>query len=89
MKYVVIEYKSVEYLFTFPDSNNFTHEDFAEVAMAMKFRECRNNWQRLRAEGEIVSAGFVNPQGQCYGRSDSLDLDYREQDTALLASQYR
>lgn len=38
---------------------------------------------------EVISAGFVNENvWECYGRSDSLGLDSRPEDTALLRAMF-
>ena len=44
------------------------------------------NWERIRRAP--ISAGFVDDAHNCYGRSESLNLDSRPQDTILLRSQY-
>lgn len=77
MKYVVVETNGVEQLFIFPKEIN--HDRFAEVLSYI--REGDRNWSREYREP--ISAGFTDGLS-CYGRSESLDLDSRKEDTQLL-----
>ena len=79
MKYVVVVAENdVEQLFTFPKSIN--HDAFAEILSYIKVGEGRN-WRREFRKP--VSAGFTDGV-QCYGKSESLALASRPEDTALL-----
>lgn len=81
MKYVVVKSDECgEQLFIFPKSIN--HDDFAEPLSYIKHRAGHGaNWERVFRQP--VSAGFTDGV-KCYGRSETLDLDSRPQDTALL-----
>jgi len=37
----------------------------------------------------VISAGFVSPHGECYGKSVSLDIGSNKMDSRLLKLQYR
>lgn len=79
MKYVVVSSeKQGEQLFVFP--KNVTHQSFAEILSKIRHGEGRN-WERIFREP--ISAGFTDGV-KCYGRSESLDLASRPEDTALL-----
>lgn len=81
-KYVVVSSEEQgEQLFTFP--KNIDHDAFAEVLSYIKTGGTLN-WKR--SYREPVSAGFTDGI-QCYGRSETLDLGSRPQDTALLKGQ--
>ena len=78
MKYVVVKSEEDgEKLFIFPKSVN--HDAFAEVLSYIKVGD--RNWKRLYREP--ISAGFTDGV-TCYGRSESLDLKSRPEDTELL-----
>lgn len=54
----------------------------------------RNNsgprWERCWIDPQPVSAGFVSPELQCYGRSETLNVISRpREDTELLKQQLR
>lgn len=54
----------------------------------------RNNsgphWERCWVDPAPISAGFVSPELQCYGRSETLHLDSRQTiDTELLKLKLR
>lgn len=79
MKYVVVASEEQgEQLFVFP--KNVNHQSFAEILSYIRHGEGRN-WKRIFREP--ISAGFTDGV-KCYGRSESLDLAYRPEDTALL-----
>lgn len=79
MKYVVVfSEEQGEQLFVFP--KNINHDSFAEVLSYIKVGDFRN-WERFFREP--IAAGFTDGVN-CYGRSESLDLDSRPQDTELL-----
>ena len=84
MKYIVFSDGLDEFIVTFPKM--FNHDFFAEAVVTVKIGEHRN-WRRLYGVVDYmpIAAGFVYPDGTCYGRSETLNLDSRgEQDTALL-----
>ena len=82
MKYVVVVVEGVESIFTFP--RTVDHDRMHEAIEAIRFGSERN-WSRKFREGEAIAAGFINEAGNCYGRSETLDLDSRgDADTALL-----
>jgi len=79
MKYVVVDSDECgEQLFVFPKS--IDHDRFNEVLSDIRHGGDRN-WERIYREP--VSAGFTDGK-TCYGRSETLGLDSRPQDTALL-----
>jgi hypothetical protein len=78
MKYVVVASEQGEQLFTFP--KNINHDDFADVLSHIKVGSA-SRWNRFFRQP--ISAGFTDGKA-CYGRSESLNLDCRNQDTALL-----
>lgn len=48
------------------------------------------NWERCWVDPQPVSAGFVSPELQCYGRSETLNVDSRPKiDTELLKRKLR
>lgn len=67
-----------EEMFIFPNSVN--HKIMAESICGMR-NQTHGNWKRIRREP--VSAGFVE-DGFCCGRSESLGLDPRVEDSELL-----
>jgi len=73
------EETGIEEIFTFPGHVN--HDTMAEALRFMRNRT-RGSWHRVRRF--VVSAGFVDTSGRCHGRSESLDVDSRPEDTALL-----
>lgn len=78
MKYVVLADEEVgEHMFIFPKC--FDHDAFAEVQSYIKTGG--SNWTRQFRKP--VSAGFTDGN-RCYGRSESLNLDSRKEDTELL-----
>lgn len=80
-KYIVVELKGIEEIFTFPKSVN--HDRFWEAVGAIRMGS-DSNWKREYRSAVLVSAGFVH-DGHCCGRSESLSLESRgEVDTALL-----
>lgn len=79
MKYIVTEREGIEELFVFPETIN--HDCMAEVVCRIK-NHTHGNWQRIPRRP--ISAGFINERGECYGRSETLRLDSRnEEDTSL------
>jgi len=87
MKYIVFDLDGFEYLCTFPNDPKFTHIDYAEAVQCMKVGH-PNNWNREFRFADIVSAGFVSFDGKCYGRSESLGIDSRPEDTELYKKQF-
>lgn len=78
MKYVVVKDKSEnEKIFIF--SKQIDHDSFAEVLSYIKTGG--RNWSREYMEP--VSAGFTDGV-TCYGRSETLSLDSRENDSEML-----
>jgi len=79
MKYIVTENEEGEReIFVFPRS--VPHNAFAEVVAGIR-NQTHGNWRRIRRKP--VSAGFVDG-GRCHGRSESLHLKSRPEDTELL-----
>ena len=70
-------------IIVFPRSIN--HDCMAEGMRRVR-TQTWGNWKRLTRTP--VSAGFVSPDGECYGRSETLNLDsLKAEDTALLKLQ--
>lgn len=79
MKYVVVESKEAgEQLFIFP--KNIDHDEFAVVMSYIKHGH-PNDWKRIFRDP--ISAGFTDGV-TCYGKSETLNLSSRKEDTALL-----
>ena len=84
MKYIcTIDDEGKEEIFPFTRSIN--HDAMMEMLPFIKDKTW-GNWKRVHRCS--VSAGFINCEMECYGRSETLNLDSRyEEDTALLKSQ--
>ena len=82
MKYVVVDAEGDEQLFIFPKT--IDHDRFADVLNFIKVGHDRD-WKRIYRKP--ISAGFTDGV-TCYGRSESLHLESRKQDTLLLRGQY-
>ena len=81
MKYVVTrDEDGKEHLFIFPKC--FNHDQFSEVLSYIKVGS-EHNWERQFQE--VISAGFTDGVS-CYGRSESLDIDSRSEDSLLLTT---
>lgn len=80
MKYIVTEDENgIKEIFTFPRSDS--HDCMAEVLSFIKNHK-QTGWKRIHRDP--VSAGFVNIDGECFGRSESLNLKSSpDEDTAL------
>lgn len=82
-KYIVLALADGDLIFVFPES--IDHDRMAEACDRIRFGSERNWTRKLRAEGEVVSAGFINEKDECYGHSETLGLKSRGAvDTALL-----
>jgi hypothetical protein len=79
MKYIVTcDKDGNEDLFLFPRSIH--HDAMAEMLMHIK-NQTFGNWERVFREP--ISAGFVDGS-RCHGKSESLGLESRPEDTILL-----
>lgn len=80
MKYVVIDPddEGAQLLFVFPKAIN--HDRFVQALAALKYGSDRN-WERKYPRP--ISAGFTDGE-RCYGRSDTLKLSSRAEDSGLL-----
>lgn len=86
-KYICMknEVKGIEEIIVFPEH---IHHDCAFEMMSRIKNQSHGSWERERRK--IVSAGFVDYEGNCFGRSETLGVVSRERvDTELLADQYR
>lgn len=82
MKYIVAVVDGAESIFVFP--RDVDHDRMKEAIECIRFGSERN-WRRKFRDGEVISAGFVDDEGRCHGRSETLGLDSRKElDTALL-----
>lgn len=82
MKYIVIQETHysmiVEHPIIFPEI--LIHSGVADSLLHMMRVNSNHKF-------EVISAGFVNLDvWECYGRSESLNLDSRKEDTALIAN---
>jgi len=82
MKFVTtVDEDGNEELFQFPRS--IDHDAMAEVLGRIK-DQTHGNWKRVRRVP--IAAGFVDSSG-CYGKSETLHLKARPEDSKLLAKQ--
>lgn len=82
MKYICTEtLEGVQEIFTFPDTVD--HDVMAESLMRMK-KHTHGIWERVVREP--ISAGFVGGT-MCFGKSETLNLSSRPEDTILLRGQ--
>lgn len=71
-------------LFVFPRTIN--HDHMEEVLQRLRVQGNHPlDWRR--EPREIVSAGFIDQNNTCYGRSETLDLESKPEDTEILARQ--
>ena len=82
MKYIIadVEIKGERKELPFLFSRDVNHSDMAEPVRVMRYNS-------LFAFNEIVSGGFVSEAGKCYGRSESLNINSRKEDTDILKSE--
>lgn len=87
MKYVCVKNEDgKEEIFTFPRTVN--HDRFAEVLSMIKVDgRGPNDWNREFRKP--VSAGFIDQQGNCHGKSETLRLNSRKEDTAIYKAQIK
>ncbi len=79
MKYIVTTQENgEEEIFIFPKSIN--HDCMAEAIQGIR-NQSFGNWRRVSREP--VSAGFIE-NGKCFGQSETLRLDSRDEDINLL-----
>ena len=81
-KYICMTDDDKEVIITFP--NSIDHDCMAEACSGIK-NQTWGNWYRVFRSP--VSAGFIDRNGKCYGRSETLNLDSRPEDTELLKKQ--
>lgn len=81
MKYIVtVTEDGVREIFVFPRSVH--HSAMAEAVARIKEVNGPHDWRRITRTP--VSAGFVDNNGVCHGKSESLRLESSAEDTALL-----
>ncbi len=81
MKYIVTKSEEgLEEIFVF--SREINHNIMAEAVFALR-DSGHGNWKRIRRKP--IAAGFVEG-GRCCGRSESLNLGSRPEDTRLLVN---
>jgi hypothetical protein len=79
MKYIVTNTEEgKEEIFIFPDT--VSHTSMAEAVCAMR-NQTHGNWVRIHRDA--VAAGFIEG-GKCVGKSESLGISSRPQDSELL-----
>ena len=93
MKYIMLQREDKFFPIVFPNHKDFNHDFVAEAIEGLR-SGYPEQWERKFVfDGEdvkVVSAGFVTfgPSGAfCYGRSETLDLDSRPEDTAIIQNQ--
>lgn len=86
MKYIcTINDDGREEIFTFP--KDVDHDTFFEVARSIR-NHTWGNWHRVHRE--IISAGFVDENLICSGKSESLKVESRGAvDTEILEKQFK
>jgi len=72
----------VEEVFVFPE--RIHHDAMAEVLGRIK-NQTHGNWSRVMRRP--VAAGWVDASWHCYGKSETLSMSARPEDTELLAKQ--
>ena len=73
MKYIVTTREGdIEEMFVFPETIN--HDCMAEMISRIK-NHTHGSWERISRKP--ISAGFITVEGECYGRSETLNLDSR------------
>lgn len=84
MKYICIQHEDGYYeIFVFP--RTVDHDVMMDNVSRMRDH---NHGQWSRVDRTPASAGFVRLNGECYGRSETLNLESDpERDTALLEAQ--
>lgn len=84
MKYICTEDKEgKEEIFTFP--NSIDHDAMADALSRIK-NQTWGQWERVRRMP--ISAGFVGVDGKCYGNSETLGLESRnDTDSKILENQ--
>jgi hypothetical protein len=76
MKYIVVKCsKGEELLFAFPVMVD--HDRMMEMIRGIRIDEGMRNWRRDFIDAEVVSAGFIDGNGICYGRSETLNKGSR------------
>jgi len=85
MKYIVTETEEgLREMFTFP--NTVEHKAFAEIVG--KIKNTAGGGYFYRVQRTPISAGFIDANNSCHGKSYSLDLDsWGAVDTELLLTQ--
>jgi hypothetical protein len=79
MKYIITSTEDFDQeIFIFPRTIN--HDIMAESISRMK-NQSHGNWKRLTRTP--ISAGFIS-NGVCYGKSESLNIKSRPEDTGIL-----
>lgn len=82
MKYIVIGINGKELIFTFPKS--IDHDLMFEVIPRIRTGTLAR-WNRELLDAEVISAGFIDNDFCCYGKSETLGVVSRlQQDTVLL-----
>lgn len=71
-----------ESIVVFPEQ--FVHSDVSDAMVRMR-KGFGRSMERYNLRP--VSAGFVGVDGECYGKSESLRLSSRPEDTAILRGQ--
>lgn len=87
MKYIVMNLDNKEVPICF--GSTLPHDYVAEAIRVVRMPEPGGSWSRRYRDAKCISAGFVDINLKCFGRSDSLWIDSRpEIDTELLKNHY-
>lgn len=85
MKYIRTQRQNgMTELFVFP--RTIDHDHMAEVLHHIRIDD-PNGRDWSREFRELISAGFVDTNNKCHGRSETLDLDSKPEDTQILERQ--
>ena len=84
MKYICVQNEDGGFeIITFPKSIH--HDVMSEAVQRMK-NQTHGNWNRTLRK--TISAGFVNINNECFGKSESLGLESKKEDTEILHKQF-
>lgn len=87
MKYIILQVEDKTYPFTF--SKELNHSDFCDIVKRIKMypNGGHTHWEKKLARADCVGAGFISKDGTCSGRSESLNIESRPEDTDIVGLQ--
>lgn len=86
-KYIVLSLGGKEYIFGFQKHVKMMHKYMVEAIGHLRNDKIDGRSKPFML-ADVVGAGFVTIGNHCHGRSESLGISAREEDSALLASSY-